>query len=111
MTGQTTRLGSRTVVQRLAGAAVLVIGLGGFWYWWAHPLPGGAAMRQAVLAGQARQRGGGMGPEVLCPQRPRPPERGGGAAGVVGGRLPEFGGVEKEKHQSRVKKKKKKKKK
>ena len=51
MTGQTTRLGIRTVVQRLAGAAVLVIGLGGFWYWWAHPLPGGAAMRQAVLAG------------------------------------------------------------
>ena len=51
----------RTVVQRLTGLAVLVVGLGGFWYWWGHPLPGGVVMRQALLA-------------VLCERR-RPPER------------------------------------
>ena len=75
MTGQTTRQGIRTVVQRLAGAAVLVIGLGGFWYWWAHPLPGGAAMRQAVLAGQAFCLPVGLGQMVFCPSR-RDPEEG-----------------------------------
>lgn len=74
MTGQTTRLGIRTVVQRLAGAAVLVIGLGGFWYWWAHPLPGGAAMRQAVLAGQAFCLPVGLGQMVFCPSRRDPGE-------------------------------------
>ena len=74
MTGQTTRQGVRTVVQRLAGAAVLVIGLGGFWYWWAHPLPGGAAMRQAVLAGQAFCLPVGLGQMVYCPSRRDPGE-------------------------------------
>ena len=74
MTGQTTRQGIRTVVQRLAGAAVLVIGLGGFWYWWAHPLPGGAAMRQAVLAGQAFCLPVGLGQMVFCPSRRDPGE-------------------------------------
>ena len=74
MTGQTTRQGGRTVVQRLAGAAVLVIGLGGFWYWWGHPLPGGATMRQAVLAGQAFCLPVGLGQMVYCPGRRDPGE-------------------------------------
>lgn len=64
----------RTVVQRLTGLAVLVVGLGGFWYWWGHPLPGGVVMRQVVLAGQAFCLPVGLCQIVYCPCRRVPGE-------------------------------------
>lgn len=75
MTERTTRQGVRTAVQRLTGLAVLLIGLGGLWYWWGHPLPGGAAMRQAVLVGQAFCLPVGLFQILYCPRR-RDPEEG-----------------------------------
>lgn len=65
----------RTVVQRLTGLVALIVGLSGLWYWWEHPLPGGAAMRHAVLAGQAFCLPVGLWQIIYCPRR-RDPEEG-----------------------------------
>ena len=75
MTGKTTRQWGRTVVQRLAGAAVLVIGLGGFWYWWGHPLPVRGDHAAGGAGGQAFCLPVGLGQMVFCPSR-RDPEEG-----------------------------------
>lgn len=63
----------RTVMQRLTGLALLLIGLGGLWYWRQQPLPGGAEMRQAVLAGQVFCLPVGLWQILYCPRR-RPPQ-------------------------------------
>ena len=63
----------RTAAQRLTGLALLLIGLGGLWYWRQQPLPGGAHMRQAVLAGPAFCLPVGLWQILYCPRR-RPPQ-------------------------------------
>lgn len=67
-------LAFRTALQRLTGLALLLIGLGGLWYWWEHPLPGGAAIRQTVLAGQAFCLPVGLWQILYCPRRRGPGE-------------------------------------
>ena len=59
----------RTAAQRLTGLALLLIGLAGLWYWRQQPLPGGADMRQAVLAGQAFCLPVGLWQILYCPRR------------------------------------------
>lgn len=63
----------RTAAQRLTGLALLLIGLGGLWYWRQQPLPGGADMRQAVLGGQLFCLPVGLWQILYCPRR-RPPQ-------------------------------------
>lgn len=66
----------RTGVQRITGLLLLLIGLGGLWFWWQHPLPGGAPMRWAALAGQAFCLPVGLWQIFYCPRwrDPRPGE-------------------------------------